>query len=412
MKFKNLLIVAVFLFAFLVRFYNFGERITFGPEQAISLISAAENLEKPSLLGIPYLLRQTTSGLQLFTAPLFGYSLIPLILLFNFDPIAITGFFVFLNLFTGFLVFLVSKEIFDEKVALFSAVLFLFSSHMVYHSLFIWTSNYMPLIGVLTICGLYKFKKKQASFWTFALGVLTGVGFGIQYFYLLAGLLVLLVVLKVSKKRVIHGSYFLLGILVGELPTVLFDLKHNFYHLKTLWSYFVETLKFPGQSQLSYYHFLVFWPLLAIFFGLVFSKIFTKSKLASLAMAAVFIYLSLNSSLVSFKNAVGMPSGLTAKKILLASESISRDNPRNFNLSVLMDFDFRGYVLRYPLKYLYKKSPLSVEDYPNAGVLYVLSQKNYDFSQPGVWELRSFLPYKVVLLSEIDDNYGVFKLIK
>ena len=412
MKFKNLLIVAVFLFAFLVRFYNFGERITFGPEQAISLISAAENLEKPSLLGIPYLLRQTTSGLQLFTAPLFGYSLIPLILLFNFDPIAITGFFVFLNLFTGFLVFLVSKEIFDEKVALFSAVLFLFSSHMVYHSLFIWTSNYMPLIGVLTICGLYKFKKKQASFWTFALGVLTGVGFGIQYFYLLAGLLVLLVVLKVSKKRVIHGSYFLLGILVGELPTVLFDLKHNFYHLKTLWSYFVETLKFPGQSQLSYYHFLVFWPLLAILFGLVFSKIFTKSKLALLAMAAVFIYLSLNSSLVSFKNAVGMPSGLTAKKILLASESISRDNPRNFNLSVLMDFDFRGYVLRYPLKYLYKKSPLSVEDYPNAGVLYVLSQKNYDFSQPGVWELRSFLPYKVVLLSEIDDNYGVFKLIK
>ena len=412
MKFKNLLIVAVFLFAFLVRFYNFGERITFGPEQAISLISAAENLEKPSLLGIPYLLRQTTSGLQLFTAPLFGYSLIPLILLFNYDPIAITGFFVFLNLFTGFLVFLVSKEIFDEKVALFSAVLFLFSSHMVYHSLFIWTSNYMPLIGVLTICGLYKFKKKQASFWTFALGVLTGVGFGIQYFYLLAGLLVLLVVLKVSKKRVIHGSYFLLGILVGELPTVLFDLKHNFYHLKTLWSYFVETLKFPGQSQLSYYHFLVFWPLLAILFGLVFSKIFTKSKLALLAMAAVFIYLSLNSSLVSFKNAVGMPSGLTAKKILLASESISRDNPRNFNLSVLMDFDFRGYVLRYPLKYLYKKSPLSVEDYPNAGVLYVLSQKNYDFSQPGVWELRSFLPYKVVLLSEIDDNYGVFKLIK
>ena len=412
MKFKNLLIVAVFLFAFLVRFYNFGERITFGPEQAISLISAAENLEKPSLLGIPYLLRQTTSGLQLFTAPLFGYSLIPITLLFNYDPIAITGFFVFLNLFTGFLVFLVSKEIFDEKVALFSAVLFLFSSHMVYHSLFIWTSNYMPLIGVLTICGLYKFKKKQASFWTFALGVLTGVGFGIQYFYLLAGLLVLLVVLKVSKKRVIHGSYFLLGILVGELPTVLFDLKHNFYHLKTLWSYFVETLKFPGQSQLSYYHFLVFWPLLAIFFGLVFSKIFTKSKLASLAMAAVFIYLSLNSSLVSFKNAVGMPSGLTAKKILLASESISRDNPRNFNLSVLMDFDFRGYVLRYPLKYLYKKSPLSVEDYPNAGVLYVLSQKNYDFSQPGVWELRSFLPYKVVLLSEIDDNYGVFKLIK
>jgi len=412
MKFKNLLIVAVFLFAFLVRFYNFGERITFGPEQAISLISAAENLEKPSLLGIPYLLRQTTSGLQLFTAPLFGYSLIPLILLFNYDPIAITGFFVFLNLFTGFLVFLVSKEIFDEKVALFSAVLFLFSSHMVYHSLFIWTSNYMPLIGVLTIYGLYKFKKQQASFWPFALGVLTGVGFGIQYFYLLAGLLVLLVVLKVSKKRVIHGSYFLLGILVGELPTVLFDLKHNFYHLKTLWSYFVETLKFPGQSQLSYYHFLVFWPLLAILFGLVFSKIFTKSKLASLAMAAVFIYLSLNSSLVSFKNAVGMPSGLTAKKILLASESISRDNPRNFNLSVLMDFDFRGYVLRYPLKYLYKKSPLSVEDYPNAGVLYVLSQKNYDFSQPGVWELRSFLPYKVVLLSEIDDNYGVFKLIK
>lgn len=406
------LFLLVLLIAFVVRFYNFEGRINFGPEQGISLISASENLDKFSLLGIPYLLRETLSGLRLFTAPLFGYSLIPLIVLFKFNPVPITAYFAILNLLTGILLYLVVKKIFNAKVALVTVVLFLFNNYMIYHSLFIWTSNYLPLFGVISIYLVYSLLKRRNDLkMVFALGFVSGVAFGIQYFYFFTLVLIFCLCLFLVRKKVYASVVFVLGLILGELPTVIFDLRHGFYHIKTLSMYFLDTITNPGESNLSYYHLLNYWPLLALIVALILVYGFKNYKI-SVAFLVFYIYINLTSSNISFNHPIGMEEGLNWIKIRRALEIISDDNPKNFNLVSLLDFDARAFILRYPLDYIYGKKPMGIEEYPKAESLYVLVKGEYDFDNPKVWELSSFQPYSFEILGKIDDNYAVYKLTK
>jgi hypothetical protein len=115
---------------------------------------------------------------------------------------------------------------------------------------------------------------------------------------------------------------------------------------------------------------------------------------------------------VDFLKPAGMVSGMNYQKILRVSEIIASDKPQGFNLVTLLDFDTRGYVLRYPVEYIYGYKPMGVEEYPRAETIYALSKKDYDYLNPKVWELQVVMPYKVKLLDKIDDTYGLFKITK
>ena len=106
LKKNSLILIAIFLLAVLVRFYNFPNRVTFWSEQARSLIVAGNYLEEPSLLGQEYF-RVNSFGHKLFASALFNYSLVPLLLLSKFDPIPITAYFALLNIFSGFALYYV-----------------------------------------------------------------------------------------------------------------------------------------------------------------------------------------------------------------------------------------------------------------------------------------------------------------
>jgi hypothetical protein len=260
---------------------------------------------------------------------------------------------------------------------------------------------------------LYKLKKAGKNRLTaLLLGIVSGIGFGIQYFYILGILIVFAFILKYSRRKVFDIPLFAGGLIIGELPTVLFDIRHSFYHVKTLFSYFTQILSNTGQSQLSYYHFLFLWPIGAILLGLFLFRLYKKNRSSAIILTLFYIALNLLSPKISFKYAIGMPEGLSTRDILSASGVINKDNPENFNVSVLMNFDFRGYVLRYPLRFLHNRQPLSVENYPDAEALYVIAPKDYNFSQEDVWEVSAGGPYGIKILSEIEEKYALYKLNK
>lgn len=73
MRFKDLLVYLIIILSIFVRLYNFEERMTFGSEQARSLVVSGRYIEeKPSLLGQEYF-RLTSSGHKLFSGALFSY---------------------------------------------------------------------------------------------------------------------------------------------------------------------------------------------------------------------------------------------------------------------------------------------------------------------------------------------------
>lgn len=408
------LVIFILIFAFVVRFYNFENRINFGPEQAISLLVSADYInEKFTLLGEPNVQRVTSFGHRIFHPPIFNYSLIPLLLIFNYDPLPITAYFGLLNLFTGVVLYWVIEKYFNKIVTIFSLIVFLFNFVMIQHSLFIWNQNYIPLLSILIGLLVYKIKvaKGKGEFkLAILLGIFSGLILGIEFLFLITMVLILGLAYFWGKNKFFIISGFGIGLAIALFPMILFDLRHQFYFFNTLMQYFFDTLKQPGQNNLSYYHFLQFWPLLALFGGLILTKIYLKYPLLAICLTFAYIFLNLFSPQISFNKAIGMNDGLNYQKFVKASESIARDKPTGFNVVTTWDFDSQAHPLRYLLKYRNGLLPADTENYHDVDNLYVMSAPNYNFQRTTLYEIVSFHPFNVALLKKIDNDYSVFKL--
>lgn len=408
---KNfVLVVFIFAVAFFVRFYNFPDRVTFWSEQARSLMVSADYLNKPSLLGQEYF-RQDSLNHVIFAGAFFNYSLVPLILISKFDPIKITSFFALFNLLTGLAVFVAAKKMFNEKVAVISLFLFLFNDFMVYHSLFIWSYNYLPFVGVLILYFSWRFRTTKDAIDIFLVGFFCGLGISLQYMFAFFAVAVFIANIWKGKHLLKDSLIFAMGIFLANLPLIIFDFRHNFYQTRTLLQYFVDTLKGKSGQGIAYYYFLPFWPVVAIAAAKLVDRL-TKNNYAITALLTIYFVLNIASSKISLSSPTGMPSGITTKDIDNAAKRIAHDAEGGFNVSEVLDFDKKAYVLRYYLQYVYGKKPLDEASYSNINLLYVLSPKDYNFRNSNVWEVNAGGKYNTELLSGVGNGYAIYKLTK
>lgn len=409
---NNLILIAIFLLAAGVRFYNFPNRVTFWSEQARSLIVSGNYIkEKFSLLGQEYF-REDSNGHILYSGALFNYLLVPLLIISNYRPVTITVFFALLNLFTGFVIYWAIKRLYSVKLAILSLVLFLFNDFMIYHSLFIWNYNFLPIIGILTFYFSILNYRKPSTKNIFLLGLLSGIGISLQFLFILIALPVLVFNVWRNKKYVVSVALFVLGMALGNLPMLLFDLRHNFYHLRTLTQYLIDTLQGKSGASFSYYYLLPFWPVFALIGAWLIKKILRLNVVIGIVVLLLYFYFNLTSVRVLFNGPTGMPKGITVSDIDKASIAIANDTKSDFNVSEVLDFDKRAYVLRYFVEYEYGKKPLGVTEYPNLKLLYVLAQTEYNFDKSDIWEIKSGGSYNVTMLTDVGRGYAIYKLTK
>lgn len=400
----------ILIAAIVVRFINYEHRIVFDSEQARSLIVSGNYVkDKFSLLGQEYF-RATSTGHKLFSGAIFSYLLLPIQLLANYDVLKITQFFTVLNLFSGTLLFFISSKLWGKKVGLISATLFLFSDMMIKHSLFIWILNWVPLLGVLTLYTLYLFNKNKRIVNVLALGLLLGIGINFHYPILFYAGMVGVYILVKSRKRLLSALIYFLGLIAGNLPTLLFDLRHDWYHVRTLIQYILDTFNGNGQN-FSYYYLFLIWPVMCVMVSLIFTRVL-KGNILLIFVIVIYIVLNLNSKWVNFSSANEMPQGLSYKDVIRASEIIANDKPERFNVSTLFGFDARGYILRYPLEYNYGYAPSGAEEYKELNALYVMALGDSDIKNPSRYELKTYLQYNYELLGEVNSDYQIYKLTK
>ncbi len=418
MKYRLLIIFLFFAGAFL-RLYNFEDRMIFGPEQGISLMTSAANLEKFSLLGEINLQRATSASHIPFHGAYYSYLLLPLIVLANYQVLPITLAFTGLNLITALVFFVVSQKLFGKTVAALALFFFIFSAVMIHHSLFTWILNPLPLVGILNLWFFSKLVKNRKLlspiFW---IGFLSGFGFGLQNLYLPLGALMLILITIFSRRKLISVPAYFFGAILGNLPMVIFDLRHDFYHLRTLWQYFLDVyLTHTVSGFTDYYHFLYLFPYLFLLFAFVainLSKIFKPLALAPLLL---FVYYNFTSPKFDLNHSTGMPLGITTQSLetaagLIATDLAASPPASRFNLATLWDFDTRANPLRYLLKYYHRQIPEGYENYADIDTLYVFAPNSYDIEKPRVWELTAFRPYRIFDLGINSPGYRLYKLSK
>lgn len=410
-----ILITLLFVIGASLRLYNFENRMIFGPEQGISFMTAAGNLTKFSLLGETNLQRATSANHIPFHGATYSYLLLPIIVLANFRVLPITYFFAFLNLLTAFIFFKITKRLFGEVVAVFALFFFLVSDVMIHHSLFAWILNPLPLLGILNLWYLVKLiKNRKLLLPVFWIGLMAGFGFGLQNLYLPFGVLMLVLIIIFSHRKLPSVFSYSLGAILGNLPMVIFDLRHDFYHVRTMWQYFLDVYVNKTVSGFTdYYHFLYLFPFLFLAYAFLTYALYKVSKPLALVPLLLFVYVNINSPKLDLSGSTGMPAGITLKTLESAAALIAVDKPtQSFNVATLWDFDTRANPMRYLLQYYYQLTPASYESYGDAEVLYVFSPANYDVINPRVWELSVFAPYQITDLPINTPGYRLYKLSK
>lgn len=392
------LAVTVIILGTLIRLFRFPELLSFSYEQALALEASAKMLEtgKLSLIGVEYFIRQTASGHSFFNSAFYLYPLSLVQIAFGYDPLSPTLLFLLLNLASGVGLFLLAQRYLGKGVGLISLILFMFSPIMVSISRYVWHLNLLVPVIVLSIWLTYKSFESSRGIWFVILGVSLGLGFGFHISFSLWVLITFVIcfVMLWRRKKISSLLLILFGFLLGNLPTIIFDLRHDFYNLRTMLTFLRESLR-GGQSGFSFqtYHFVYFIvPLILILSQLIHRRLSSKF-ITLILMGYLLITASFWNLFAEYPK--GMPSGTNLNYLKQISSLIVSDSRSDFEVASIVDGETRAENLRYILKYLQHKPALGYDKYPEADILYVISYRNQNPLEKDVWEINSLKPATV-----------------
>ncbi len=229
----KIILPAIFLLAMVIRFLYFPNNIYFGFDQARDAYVAQDLLN-----GDLKLIGPSTSFEGLYHGVLYYYLLAPLYGLGDKSTEFVAAVWRILNSLGIFLIFYITKILFDKKTALFTAILFAFSFEQTQFSIYL----HHPSLGVLSILVMYLGLAKVV-FRNICLGLplaFLGLGFSIQSEFVLTYLtvpFVLIILLFRQRFFQVPLKIWLISIMVLTISLssfILAEFKYNFRTINSL----------------------------------------------------------------------------------------------------------------------------------------------------------------------------------
>jgi len=391
------LISVLYLF---IRLWNLNNLITFHLDQGLQLGEAYQMVQnhKINLIG-PMVTTKTFEGRAFFIGPFYTYSLALLGIISQWNPLIVTVLLIIFE-FLALLLFLnwLSKKYPLEAII---GVFFITATtpFLIEHSRFYWNPHFLLPLSFLLI---YFLENKKY----FLSAIVWGLAFSFHYSAVLWAIPVLFYLIK-NREKFKKYLLFIPGFLIGDLPWFLFELKHNFYNIKTMLLVFTNTNK---AGELSPYYFV--FPFFAFFIFLM-VRLYKKSKkifYAILILVSVFnIFYKIK---LQERIPVGMPNGWTYPAEKQVEKLITKNGcPANFNIATTISGDTQAHDLRYLLT-INKCLPDTVDNYPKDKTLFLIAPSNRPPETETVWEVSSFKPFKITETIKINDDVYFYRLDK
>ncbi len=394
------LIVLILVFLFL-RIYHLPESINFGSDPGIALLETY-NLYKEKKLTLITLSGGSwmAEGRQIFFASTPYYLLMPFMIIFHWQPLAASYYFIFLQLISFVILYTVLKGVYKKShLPLFFSLLFVFSPEAVEYSRFVWTSNLLiPVSNILLAVSLLISKKKNNNLILFfLLGFISGVGFGMHYSFALAIILVVFWMIAGRKFSFKKSLIFIISFLLALSPLIVFELRHDFYNLRTL--FFILNQKEKSGSALftfNSHYLLSLIPFVIYTAAILLVKLEKVSRLFTHFLIIVYLLYSIWKILPVADCGFRMVSGWNYRGVEKAAEIILAENRENYNIVDILTGDSRAMALRYLLTIAGKK-PLGVVEYPKAEALFIYSKVPIEqLFRHSMWEIDVIKPEKVI----------------
>jgi 4-amino-4-deoxy-L-arabinose transferase-like glycosyltransferase len=259
----QLLLFLILVAAAFLRLFNLEDSLMFQADQGRDAIVVAKIFKEMD----PVFIGPVTSIGNMYLGPFYYYFMLPFLMISYPSPVGPAYGVAVLGILTVFLVFKITKKLFDKKTALIAALFFALSSTVIEYSRFSWNPNIAPFFGLLMFYFTYLAWKKDSKYW-----LLVSLSFSLliqlHYVALLslggAGIILLLQIFEQfkakkrnkakNKKLIIHVLLSILIFLISLTPLMLFDLKHDFRNIKSMAGIFTEEESFDisrkkGRTQ-------------------------------------------------------------------------------------------------------------------------------------------------------------------
>lgn len=396
----SLAILAISILYLFLRLHNLSQNLEFRYDQGLHLLESYQMVQNRQirLLG-PAVTSKTYHDRQFFIGPYYYYVLAGLGVLSHWNPLSITQILIIVD----FLVFLLFtffiKQRFGLKPALIVAFVLCLSSYLIYHQRFIWNPHFLLSLSFIEIYFFDKFIRKHQLIDVYICFLIWGAAFSFHYAAIFWGMFLAIIILKNYKKiRFINYPLFVLAFVIGDLPYFVFELRHNFYNIRTILLTFFTNNQTSGFSS----HYIIF-PLLAfiIYFLLLLSQRYHRPIYLLLLL---FLLLKPEAEL----DAV---AGWQYPQMQLVKNMILKNCPSNYNIASTLTGDTRNYNLRFLLASA-GCSPLPVESYPNASTIFLVAPPSRPPDTETVWEISSFKPFTVKSMVKLNNQVILYRLDK
>lgn len=332
-------------------------------------------------------------GREVFIGPQYYYLLAGLGAICNWDVVGITKFFSLVELIVfGWLAGWIVKKYGTVEGLVVGAGLVL-SPYLIAHNRFIWNPQPVLWLGLILVMAL----EKKKWFW---LGVVWGLAMSFHFSAILWAIPIMVLIAKNMKEK-----WWLVGVglVLADLPYLIFELRHNFYNLRTL-----TMIMLAGENKGTLEWHQVISPLLGLGLWLVvvgMKRINRAQAKLGIGMAVVGIsYWGQRGMVTDQPRGWNYPEKTKAVEMIL-----DRGCPTNYNVASTIDGNTRANDLRYLLT-VKNCPPMEPTEYPKMEKLFLVAPENRPVENEKVWEVTSGGKFEILKKEKLNDDINLYEL--
>ena len=258
-KTQDVFLFLILLLAIYLRFYNLRNSFMFQGDQGRDALIVSQIFKDKD----PVFIGPVTSIGNMYLGPFYYYFMLPFLFLSYPNPMGPVYAAAGLSVLTVFLLFQISKKIFDQKTAYLATIFFTLSAAVVNLARFSWNPNIAPFFSLLMFYFTYLSWQKNSKYWL-AVSLCFAILIQLHYVTLLSFLgafsiflIQLIAKIKLQKKNFFKKerkfiSNILLAVIIFFLsltPLILFDFKHDFINYRSFTSILTEKESFNLERK-------------------------------------------------------------------------------------------------------------------------------------------------------------------
>jgi len=412
---KELVLLFIFFVGFIfVRSVYFTQHLNFSDDQGVQATDILQDYRQHK---IPLIGNRASSpsyqGHYIYQGPAYYYMFFPFLFLTNFEPISSSYLFMLFCAFMVVPLYYGMKLLIDKRAALLMVLIYSLLPYYLNYTRFHWNPNYqLSLLPVLLLLmGLYKKYHSQKFFLLIAIFLGFLFQFHYQFIFVLLGIAIYYFLIKrVSPILLIH---FLIGLAIGVSPLLLFELKHNFYHIHTflLFIQHRNELSSAGSITTPHYYLSISFMFLVAVLAIIRNRLPKGKKLFYLCsiLAVILFVWSAADNFYKPQQSFWSPAPYWSYPDEYKAYTIIKSmNLKDYNVANLAYYNTESFVV----KYLLKRDNVSInyEDYYHNKYLFVIKKTNTNVYDTLSYEVAFFKPSKILKTWTINNHYKLYLL--